>query len=395
MRLHLLLVALMALVVRGRDHVIFSSNRGGAGYRLYRVPLASQPATTTRGTAADPLTVSHASASGILYFDDMNAKTSPDGAVAVFYSNRTGSQDIWRLDLANLSATPLTTGSSSEYDPSFSADGRRVYYKSNQHDGHGDIWAMAADGSGPQNLTPNRPDTEDWAPVEAPDGSMLFFTSRPANAGAGGDEVWAMGTDGSSQRALTAGGATVPNWYSVVSPLAPNTLLYIHNPAVGAEDEVWQMTVPPSGSTTAGSQVSIAAADPAWSPDATAFAFLRLVPGAAGGRFYQLFWRPVAGAESDLRVVEPTVPDDGSQVLGPWWYTANGSDSTGSGSLPGAMGPASPTPPLETKTGCTGTCITFSIVAAVAGVFVLVACVVLVAGSCRKPPADPEAEPKA
>ena len=47
---------------------------------------------------------------------------------------------------------------------------------------------MAADGTGQENLTPNRGSTEDWAPAIDANGTTIYFTSRLFSAIATGDE---------------------------------------------------------------------------------------------------------------------------------------------------------------------------------------------------------------
>lgn len=115
---------------------------------------------------------------------------SPDGRHALWGAiGREGpadQQDIWerRLDRGRWSEPARVSFSTPdvEFDPAFSADGRRVYFHSDRPGGSGgtDIHVVPVDPATgvfgePRNLGPavNSPGDE-WAPTPTPDGRLIF-----------------------------------------------------------------------------------------------------------------------------------------------------------------------------------------------------------------------------
>lgn len=112
---------------------------------------------------------------------------SPDGRQLVFEAQADGQRDIFVLT-CELN-TPrcgeprrLTFSPSSEYSPTWSADGRFIYFAIRS--GPWDIWKQAVDGGPAQQVTYNR----GFLARESPDGRWIYF-ARPEKL-----EVWRMPT---------------------------------------------------------------------------------------------------------------------------------------------------------------------------------------------------------
>ena len=107
---------------------------------------------------------------------------SPKGdQIAYVESDPKGKEKIWVMDANGGSPTQLTTGDQSDLYPTWTPDGKRIVYASdqamNEEGRHNfDIWIMSADGSGKTQLTVNG--SKDTRPTVSPDGKYIYFLSN-------------------------------------------------------------------------------------------------------------------------------------------------------------------------------------------------------------------------
>jgi Tol biopolymer transport system component len=83
---------------------------------------------------------------------DYQPTWSPDGKTLVFFSSRAGSPGIWAVDVASGRLDRLSTEGGIEINPFYSPDGRHIAYQSDR-DGRLEVWVMRADGGEPRQLT--------------------------------------------------------------------------------------------------------------------------------------------------------------------------------------------------------------------------------------------------
>jgi len=95
---------------------------------------------------------------------------SPGNEYIVFVSNRTGSFQIWRMNLDGSNQTQLTHGSAKNY-PAMSPDGKWVLFNSTE-DWH--LWKVSIDGGEPLQLTDFLAST----PSVSADGKMIACIGR-------------------------------------------------------------------------------------------------------------------------------------------------------------------------------------------------------------------------
>lgn len=100
---------------------------------------------------------------------------SPTSSLLAFTGKKTPGWDVFVYDLAAHTFQALTEGGHA-CRPHFSPDGRMFAYVSHEADRRGDIWIMAADGSGKRRLTV-RDETSDYFPTWSPDGRTVLFCS--------------------------------------------------------------------------------------------------------------------------------------------------------------------------------------------------------------------------
>ncbi len=107
-------------------------------------------------------------------WDDRDPAWSPDGKTLAFASNRSGSWDLYLLDLESGKVTRLTSSLSFEANPSWSPDGAYVAYESYSGDNF-DINIISIKGGFPIQVT--RHPAGDFAPAWSPRGRSIAFVS--------------------------------------------------------------------------------------------------------------------------------------------------------------------------------------------------------------------------
>jgi len=99
---------------------------------------------------------------------------SPDTKELLFYSDRDGNYEIYKINPESNIITRLTNNPSSDVEPRFSPDGRRIVFASDR-DGNEEIYIMNADGTNQTNFT-NNP-AYDGYPDWKPTGEEILFES--------------------------------------------------------------------------------------------------------------------------------------------------------------------------------------------------------------------------
>jgi eukaryotic-like serine/threonine-protein kinase len=123
-------------------------------------------------------------------YSDRQPAYSPDGKWLLFSSNRSGNNDLWRLNRESGELQRLTDNEAQDWDPAPSPDGRYLLFSSNRS-GRYQIWMAEADGSSPRQVT----DLENAQnPTMTADGDWIVFTRQ----GAAADEIgiWKIRPDG-------------------------------------------------------------------------------------------------------------------------------------------------------------------------------------------------------
>jgi Tol biopolymer transport system component len=126
--------------------------------------------------------------------DAANPRWSPDGRRIVFSARVAGNSEIFVLDVdeAGTAGRPLrlTHDSANDVFPSFSSDGRWVYFSSDRT-GRFTIWKTPAGQDAPVQVTQEA----GTAPLESPDGRFLYFAKDY-----GTTSLWRMPSGGGAPR---------------------------------------------------------------------------------------------------------------------------------------------------------------------------------------------------
>jgi Tol biopolymer transport system component len=122
---------------------------------------------------------------------------SPDARSIGFTSRRTGSDQLYVLDLESAPADrAVTSGPGSAVRLQWSPDGTRIAFGSDRT-GDAEIYAADADGANVVALTDNT--AADWDPAWSPDGRRIAFLSYRDGQAA----IYTMDVDGTNQVRLT------------------------------------------------------------------------------------------------------------------------------------------------------------------------------------------------
>jgi TolB protein len=126
----------------------------------------------------------------------------------VYATAASGKSQIWVMDQDGSSQRQLTDGSSSNYMPAVTPDGRKIVFVSDRGGGMPHLWQMDIDGGNPKQLTSG---SVEFLPQVSPDGKWITYHSYTQ----GKSTLWKISVDGGDPVLLTD---KVMDTYSPVSP---------------------------------------------------------------------------------------------------------------------------------------------------------------------------------
>ncbi|TJZ90738.1 Tol-Pal system protein TolB [Paracoccus gahaiensis] len=196
-------------------------------------------------------------------------KFSPDGRRLLYTSYDSGFPQIQLMDVASVSARPLTQDASTmAFAPTFSPDGRWVAY-SREQGGNTDIWLMDV-ATGAQRPLTNSP-AIDTSPGFSPDGQRVVFESDRS----GTPQLYIMGLDGAEPVRISFGEGRygTPAW-------SPKGDMVAFTKQIGDRFHIGVMRT--DGSSEQMLTESFLDEGPTWAPNGRVVMFTRVTPGGNG-----------------------------------------------------------------------------------------------------------------
>jgi Tol biopolymer transport system component/DNA-binding winged helix-turn-helix (wHTH) protein len=117
---------------------------------------------------------------------------SPDGRTISFDSNITGAYQIYTVSADGGKVRQMTCGAGSNYTASWSRDGRWIYFASNAA-GDAQVWKIPSHGGAPVQVTRHG----GMAATESPDGKTLYY-----NKAVGKGSLWKMPVEGGPEEKI-------------------------------------------------------------------------------------------------------------------------------------------------------------------------------------------------
>jgi serine/threonine protein kinase/Tol biopolymer transport system component len=120
-------------------------------------------------------------------------RLSPDGnrLAVTIVSSSSGTGDVWIYDLKRGNNTRLTFGPAIQHSPTWTPDGKTVFFSSNPK-GTNHIYAKAADGSGSEKTILESNDASEVPGTFSPDGRYLTYDRRSVGNAASNTDIWVL-----------------------------------------------------------------------------------------------------------------------------------------------------------------------------------------------------------
>ena len=183
-----------------RGHRLAYSNGSSPNISIWRMAVPGGPSARD-GTRARSSNRSFISSTQI----DVYPQFSPDGKKIAFVSERSGHSEIWVCNSDGSSPVQVTSFHGPEVTiPRWSPDDRRIAFDSDAEGGQFDIWVIGADGGKPVRMTTHP--ANDGNPSWSHDGRWIYFDS----ARTGEQQVWKLPADGGEAIQLTRDGGYAP-----------------------------------------------------------------------------------------------------------------------------------------------------------------------------------------
>lgn len=248
-----------SVLLFGSAHAAFPGRPGVIAYDTSTQSGGGESEETCGGEADSIFTVHSDGSHRVRLGKGDDPSYSPNGKLIVFSVCDGVQENLMLMKADGSGARKLTdTPKVSEDEPTFSADGKRVYFaRDSGGKGYSQIYSIGIDGTGLKQLTPKRHETSDNSPAAAANGRFVVFDRE--------GEIYTMRPDGSHLTKLASG------WDPTVSPQSNRVAysfrgqIYLIGAAGGGPRQLTHLR--------SGRFADVTALSPSYSPDGSWIAF--------------------------------------------------------------------------------------------------------------------------
>jgi Tol biopolymer transport system component len=196
---------------------------------------------------------------------DMYPRVSSDGRYIFFMSNRSGSNQVWRINSDGTSQMQITKHEGG--GPRFvTPDGKWVYFLSELHQ---NLWRVSADGDGQETEVLNEMILE---PAFSPDGTLVAYLFHPKDNRTRIDLAVMALADGKTLKTITQVNGQS---HMVVVTWATDNKALFYVTTDGSQNLVWRQSLDDENPTLFGELGNDEIAHLSSSPDGSSIAFIR------------------------------------------------------------------------------------------------------------------------
>jgi len=196
---------------------------------------------------------------------DMYPRVSSDGRYIFFMSNRSGSNQVWRINSDGTSQMQITKHEGG--GPRFvTPDGKWVYFLSELHQ---NLWRVSADGDGQETEVLNEMILE---PAFSPDGTLVAYLFHPKDNRTRIDLAVMALADGKTLKTITQVNGQS---HMVVVTWATDNKALFYVTTDGSQNLVWRQSLDDENPTLVGELGNDEIAHLSSSPDGSSIAFIR------------------------------------------------------------------------------------------------------------------------
>ncbi len=174
--------------------------------------------------------------------------------------------NLWKQPIGGIGRTRITFGNNIDLYPTFTDDGKYIFFSSNRINPNPTIWRVSANGGGGLTSITNT-SAEDFGVSLFPGNELMAYTSLPN--GAYEPQIWTVSPSGTLPTQLREGSFphVSPNGEKILFTRTDRSVEYEGSGGTFNPVQLWMMGTDGSGETQMTQNLDYSCIQPKWSPD--------------------------------------------------------------------------------------------------------------------------------